>query len=118
MELVTCPNCFAVYGDAHARCPSCEADQRGEGGRVALDVTARAAVARLGGLWGGILEWDDQFLLWCARGVCLWSEGTGLVWERAVGARVDGVQLGETTVRVTRGERALEVSRVDGRVVR
>ena len=118
MELVTCPNCATVYGDAHARCPSCDADQLGEGGRVTLDVTARAAVARLGGLWGGILEEDERFLLWCARGVCLWSEGTGLVWARAVGGRVDGVRIEGRTVRVERGERVVVLSWEDGSLVR
>lgn len=118
MELLTCANCASVYGDTHERCPGCDADHEGEGARLALDVTARAAVARLGGLYGGILESGEQFLLWCARGVCLWSAHSGLVWERALGGRVDDVQLGQSTVRVARGERTLLLQRTDGSLVR
>lgn len=115
MELVTCPNCVTVYGGANELCPNCDADHSGAGGRIELDVTARAAVGRLGGLFGGMLELGgERFLLWCARGVCLVSEHEGLLWEREVGARVDGVALRDGDVLVSRGPKTLRLDRTDG----
>lgn len=115
MELVTCPNCVTVYGGANELCPNCDADHSGADGRIELDVTARAAVTRLGGLFGGILELDEgRFVLWCARGVCLISEHEGLLWERLVGSRVDGVALRGDAVLVSRGPETLRLDTVDG----
>lgn len=115
MELLTCPNCRAVYGDAHERCPTCEADHHGAGGRVELDTTARAAVARHGGIFGGVLEaGESDFLLWCAKGVCLYSDEAGLVWDRGTGRRVDGVQLDAERVRLSCGGAEILLDRRDG----
>ena len=115
MELHTCPNCTTVYGDANEICPNCDADHGGDGGRVELDVTARAAVARLGGLYGGILEGDaGDYVLWCGHGVCLYSDEAGLLWERSIGSRVDGVRLQADQVSVSCGAFELVYDRRDG----
>ncbi len=117
MDLIGCRNCGTLFGDAHERCPACDADRSGAGGRVTLDVTARAAVARLGGLFGGILEAGEDFVLWCARGVCVVSEERGLVWERSLGGRVDDVRLEQDAVRVARGDRSVAFHRESGELV-
>lgn len=119
MELVTCPNCLTVYGGANELCPGCDADRHGQGARVELDVTARAAVARQGGLFGGILEVEEgTWLLWCAHGLCWVSDEAGLVWERSLGARVDGVRVEDERVRVVRGGSELLLARADGSLLR
>jgi len=113
VELYTCPNCFSLYSDAQDACPLCEADREGEGGRVELDTTARAAVARLGGLYAGILEADGgTHVLWCARGVCAVSDRAGLLWACRTRSRVEDVALEDGFVRVEAGgeERRLDLA--------
>ena len=114
MELLTCPNCTTVYGDANDVCPNCDADSSGDGGRLELDVTSRAAVARLGGLFGGILEDGSDYVLWCGRGICLVSDEAGLLWERGIDGRVDGVRVTESSVLVSCGPFELVFDRTDG----
>jgi hypothetical protein len=118
MELVNCPNCFTVYAEVQDACPNCDADADGAGGRVQLDSAARTVVARLGGLFGGILEaGDGAHLFWCARGVCLWSEEVGLVWHRATAGRVEDVAVRPDGVRVSTGRRVAVLSLADGEPV-
>lgn len=90
MEFLVCPNCRSGYGDIQARCPNCGADHEGGGAEIEFDVTTRAAIGRLGGVFGGILEaGPGRHLVWCRRGVCRVNEETGLVWETAVAGAVD-----------------------------
>ena len=104
MELRTCPNCSSVYADVQDACPLCEADPEGRGGRLELDTTTRAAVARLGGLFGGILEAGEGLhVLWCAHGTCAVSDEAGLLWRRDARARVENVSVEEDLVRVEAG---------------
>ncbi len=113
VDLFTCPNCFSAYADVQDVCPACEADRDGSGGRLELDTTARGAVARLGGLYGGILEAGPGLhVLWCARGVCVVSAEVGLVWRRETRTRVEDVRLlpGAVLVAAGGGERRLRLA--------
>lgn len=115
VELISCPNCLAVYGDVQGECPSCGADGHGEGAEHEFDGTTRAAIASLGGLYGGILECGPGVhLLWCEAGVCRVDELTGLVWKARVGRRVDALSHDEVSVRITSGGREVVLDLADG----
>lgn len=130
MDLFTCPNCNSVYSDVQDSCPACEADRDGRGGRLELDTTSRSAVARLGGLFGGILDAGaETHVLWCARGVCAVSAEVGLVWSRKTRSRVEDVRLvadavvvtaggGERRLRLADGEELTDVPQREGRAER
>lgn len=115
MELHTCPNCFTLYGDAQSRCPSCEADRDGEGARVDFDAETRSAVLQLGGLFGGILDVDDgTHVLWCATGVCLLCDESGLAWHSPFPGRVEAVDVVPDGIRVQAGRRRTVLALEDG----
>ena len=115
MELITCANCRSVYGDVQGQCPHCDADPEGEGAAVEFDGATRTAIASLGGVFGGILPGPDEtYLLWCARGVCLFSELTGLVWHSPLYGRVEEAGFAAGAVRARVRGRAVELRLEDG----
>jgi len=86
MSLETCPNCLSVYSAIQGECAHCGADGTGRGAEVEFDTTARSAIQALGGLYGGILRGGVELhVLWCARGVCAFDEGAGLLWRSDLG---------------------------------
>lgn len=118
MDLITCPNCISAYVAVQDRCPNCDADHEGEGARLELDAETRTAVARHGGLFGGILDVDlDRHLLWCTRGVCLYSDEIGLAWHQGFGSSIDAVHVAEEVVRVSMGPREATLGLGDGEFV-
>ena len=117
-SLITCPNCLYVYGDVQERCPVCESNLDGEGGRIQLDGTARAQVQRCGGLSGGVLELDEgATLLWCMRGLVLVDEVVGLRWGRTIGPHVDEVHIEGRFVRVICGRAESVLELADGELL-
>ncbi len=100
MQLIRCPNCLSVYGDVQSACPACDADPEGVGAEVELDVTTRTAIARLGGVYGGILEAPGgRHLIWCETGVCLVENETGFRWHANLREQVDGLSFDEEAIR-------------------
>ena len=115
MELVRCPNCMAVYGDVQDECPHCRADRDGEGPDVEFDGTTRTAIQALGGVFGGILEAPEgRHLVWCERGVILFDDQAGLMWNSRVRGGVDGVTVRSDHAVVTTGHYRIPIGLEDG----
>lgn len=116
MELVSCKNCCAVYGDVQDECPTCGADALGHGAEVELDGATRNAVRSLGGTYGGILAGPQPgaHYLWCESGVCLYEEERGLVWKAELWSRIDDVSPRKQTVRVKIGRIEVLLDPEDG----
>ena len=120
MELVTCANCRSVYGDLQDECPHCGADHSGEGAEVEFDGATRTAIASLGGVFGGILSGPylagtgSTHALWCARGVCLYSETCGLLWFTAVRGKVEELSVRQETLEVIASGRSVTLLAEDG----
>ncbi len=92
----------------------------GEGADIEFDGATRTAIASLGGVYGGILSGPllpgtgATHALWCARGVCLYSELAGLVWSTPLAARVEEVSVREATIEVIASGRPVTLSAEDG----
>lgn len=115
MELVTCPNCLAVYGDVQTECSLCGADPQGEGAELEFDSGTRAAIAGIGGLYGGILAAGaGTHLLWCARGVCRVDDEIGLVWATRTRALLESVNLEGEIVRLSTARGVARIDLADG----
>ncbi len=117
MELVSCPNCLAVFGSVQDRCPHCGADLDGEGARVDFDGTTRRAIGALGGLYGGILRASDAYVLWCKNGVCMFDDSAGLLWEVRLGP-VDDVRVESARIVARVRGTEVELHPEEGRVER
>ena len=115
MELKSCSNCLAVYGDIQDECPMCGADHDGDGAQIALDSATRTAIQRFGGIYGGILEGPGgSHVLWCSRGVCLIEDRIGLAWGANAFGQVDDVSVGDEEIVVTAGGERRAFLVVDG----
>ena len=106
---------MAVYGDVQEECPHCRADHEGEGPDVEFDGMTRTAIQALGGVYGGILEAPEgRHLIWCERGVCLYDELAGLMWNSRVRGGVDGVDVRADHAVVSTGSHRIPIGLGDG----